>query len=95
MRMDPYPNEVTDINPKCLNCSRGPTNQINIDTFEEDNYDNEYQPSDGSYASDEYFFSEDDEEEKEEEVKPINLHGFWPGASKAVVVVDVHSLPLR
>ncbi len=43
----------------------------------------------------EIFSEDDDDEEEEEEVKPINLNIFVPRASKAVVVVDVHSLPLR
>ncbi len=94
MGKDPSPNKATDINPTCLNCSQGPNNQISIDKFGEDNYEYEYQPSDGSYAGDEYFFSEHDEEEEEEEVEPINLHGLVPGSSKLAVLVDVHSLPL-
>ncbi len=92
MRMDPYLNEAADINPTYLNCCRGSINQRSIDKFGEDNTEYEYQPLDGSYAGDEYFFSDDEEEE---EVKPIILHGLVPSASKAVVVEDVHSLPLR
>ncbi len=67
MGMNPYPDEAADINPNCLNCSPGPTNQINIDKFGEDNYEYEHQPSDGSYAGDEYFFSDDDDDEEEDE----------------------------
>ncbi len=98
MGMDPYPNKAADTNPNCFNCLHGHANQINIEKVGEYNYEYEYQSSDGSYAGDEYFFSQDDddeEEEEEEEVKPINLHGFVRSACKAVVVVDVHSLPLR
>ncbi len=67
MGIDPYPNKAADTNPNCLNCSHGPTNQINIEKVGEDNFVDEYQPSDGSYTGDEYFFSEDDEEKEEEE----------------------------
>ncbi len=80
MRMDPYLIEAADINPTCLYCCGGHTNQRSIGKFGEDNSKYEYQPSDGSYAGDEYFFS-DDEEEEEEEVKPIILHGLVPSAS--------------